>query len=222
MFIQAIIFDIDGLMLDTEPVSKRSWSTVMTPAGFLLTDEVYQKMIGRTEADVRHLLAEIYGSHFPFDQMYREREQRFNELVQSEGIALKPGLHDLLDFVNHEQLAKAVASSTYAKLAEVKLRVAGVRQHFDIIVTGDQVTHGKPAPDWFLEAARRLGVSPEACVVLEDSQAGIRAAHSAGMRSLLVPDMQTPDEETLRLADEVLEHLGQACGVISRWNSQRI
>ena len=127
MPIQAIIFDIDGLMLDTEPISKRSWATVMSPAGFPLTDDVYQQMIGRTEADVRHMLADIYGDHFPFERMYQEREQRFNELVQQEGIPLKPGLLDLLAYVSKAGLKKAVASSTYAKLAEVKLSIAGIR-----------------------------------------------------------------------------------------------
>jgi HAD superfamily hydrolase (TIGR01509 family) len=218
MPIQAIIFDIDGLMLDTEPISKRSWATVMGPAGFPLTDEVYQQMIGRTEADVRHMLADIYGAHFPFERMYHEREQRFNELVQAEGIPLKPGLLDCLEFVNREGLSKAVASSTYARLAEIKLSIAGIRQQFEIIVTGDQVKRGKPAPDLFLEAARRLDLPPSTCVVLEDSIAGICAAHAAGMRSLLVPDMQIPDEETYRLADGVLEHLGLVSGVIEGWN----
>lgn len=218
MTIQAVIFDIDGLMLDTEAISKRSWGSVMGPAGYALTDEVYHQMIGRTEADVRHLLADVYGPQFPFDEMYHRREERFHELVNSEGIPLKPGLLDLLAFVAQENLAKAVASSTYAKLAELKLTIAGLRQHFDIIVTGDQVQRGKPAPDLFLEAARQLGIDPAACVVLEDSQAGIRAAHAAGMRSLLVPDMQPPGDEVRALADAVLTDLGQVPAVIRRWN----
>ncbi len=218
MHIQAIIFDIDGLMLDTESISKRSWATVMGPAGFLLTDAIYQEMIGRTEADVRHMLADVYGSHFPFDQMYHERERSFHDLVQVEGIPLKSGLLDLLAYVKREGLRKAVASSTYEKLAEMKLRIAGIRSHFEILVTGDQVKHGKPAPDLFLEAARRLDIPPAACVVLEDSIAGIRAAHTAGMRSVLVPDIQVPDEETLQQADAIVEHLGLVSELIQRWN----
>lgn len=218
MTIQAVIFDIDGLMLDTEAISKRSWGSVMAPAGYALTDEVYHQMIGRTEADVRHLLADVFGSQFPFDEMYHRREDRFHELVTNEGIPLKPGLLDLLAFVEAEKLGKAVASSTYAKLAELKLTIAGIRQHFQIIVTGDQVRRGKPAPDLFLEAARQLGIAPAACVVLEDSQAGIRAAHAAGMRSVLVPDMQPPGDEVRALASAVLTDLGQVPEMIRRWN----
>ncbi len=199
MALQAIIFDIDGLMIDSERVSQRSWTQTLGSAGYVLSEATYLQMIGRTEKDVRHILADAFGAAFPFDEMYSKREVRFRELI-SGGIAVKPGLAELLAHLDALGLKKAVASSTYRKLAELKLESAGIRAHFSDIVTGDEVARGKPAPDLFLAAARKIGVEPPACLVLEDSQAGIQAAHAAGMRSILVPDMQPVDEATRSLA----------------------
>ena len=200
MALQAVIFDIDGLMIDSERVSQRSWSQVMSAAGYQLSDEIYQGMIGRTEKDVKHMLAEAYGAAFPFEEMYRLREDCFREIIAREGIPLKPGLIELLGRVDELGLRKAVASSTYRRLAEIKLEAAGIRSLFEVIVTGDEVLHGKPAPDLFLAAARKIGIDPLNCLVLEDSQAGIQAAHAAGMRSILVPDMQIVEGQVARLA----------------------
>jgi HAD superfamily hydrolase (TIGR01509 family) len=200
MAIQAVIFDIDGLMLDSERVSQRSWTQVMKAAGYQLSEEIYLKMIGRTEKDVKHILADAFGADFPFEEMYRQREVCFREMIARDGIPLKPGLIDLLTQVDALGLKKAVASSTYAMLAELKMASAGIRGYFQVIVTGDEVVNGKPEPDLFLAAARRIGIEPQNCLVLEDSQAGIQAAHAAGMYSILVPDMQPVEEGVSRLA----------------------
>jgi HAD superfamily hydrolase (TIGR01509 family) len=200
MAIQAVIFDIDGLMLDSERVSQKSWSQVMKAAGYHLSDEIYLKMIGRTEKDVKHILADAYGADFPFEEMYRQREDRFREMIARDGIPLKPGLIDLLAQVDALGLKKAVASSTYCTLAELKLSSAGIRDYFQVVITGDEVVNGKPAPDLFLAAAKKIGIDPQNCLVLEDSQAGIQAAHAAGMVSILVPDMQPVEDEVSRLA----------------------
>jgi HAD superfamily hydrolase (TIGR01509 family) len=200
MAIKAVIFDIDGLMLDSERVSQRSWTQVMKAAGYQLSEEIYLKMIGRTEKDVKHILADAFGADFPFEEMYRQREVCFREMIARDGIPLKPGLIDLLTQVDALGLKKAVASSTYAMLAELKMASAGIRGYFQVIVTGDEVVNGKPEPDLFLAAARRIGIEPQNCLVLEDSQAGIQAAHAAGMYSILVPDMQPVEEGVSRLA----------------------
>jgi HAD superfamily hydrolase (TIGR01509 family) len=200
MAIQAVIFDIDGLMIDSERVSQKSWSQVMKAAGYQLSEEIYLKMIGRTEKDVKQILANAYGADFPFEEMYRRREDCFREMINRDGIPLKPGLIDLLAQVDELGLKKAVASSTYCTLAELKLASAGIRVYFQVVVTGDEVVNGKPAPDLFLAAARKIGVEPQNCLVLEDSQAGIQAAHAAGMVSILVPDMQPVEDEVSRMA----------------------
>jgi HAD superfamily hydrolase (TIGR01509 family) len=212
--IEAIIFDIDGLMIDSERVSQRSWRLVMAEAGYDLTDAIYREMIGRTEKDVKGILLGAFGARFPFEEIYRRREERFLQIIAEEGIPRKPGLMDVLGWVKVHALKYAVASSTYCRLAESKLVAAGIRDQFTVIVTGDEVTHGKPAPDLFLAAAGRIQVAPAACVVLEDSQAGIQAAHAAGMASILVPDMQTVDPAVQALAYRVLSSLEQAPAVL--------
>ncbi len=210
MKLQAIIFDIDGLMIDSERVSQRSWGQVMGAAGYELTDGVYLRMIGRTEKDVKQILKNAFGDDFPFEELYRQREARFLELIASEGIPTKPGLNEVLDWVKTNRMKYAVASSTYCMLAEMKLSAAKIRGHFDVIVTGDEVQNGKPAPDIFLKAAQRIETDPGACLVLEDSMAGIQAAHAAGMMSILVPDMQPVDPSVAPLATAIVGDLRQA------------
>jgi len=214
MRIRAVILDIDGLMIDSERISQRSWSEVMHRAGYELTEEVYLQMIGRTEKDVKQILANVYGEVFPFERMYHQREETFLHILESEGIPVKPGLFELLDWVESKKLKMAVATSTYCKLAERKLLAAGIRERFQVIVAGDEVAHGKPAPDLFLSAARRIGVDAPECVVLEDSQAGIQAAYAAGMKAILVPDMQPVDEQVARLAYRVVPSLREAIPVL--------
>lgn len=214
MGLKAVIFDIDGLMIDSERISQRSWGQVMEEAGYPLSHELYLQMIGRTEKDVKQILRNAFGEQFPFEEMYRRREDRFLELIGRDGIPTKPGLLELLDWIKRQDLKLAVASSTYCKLAEMKLAAAGIRERFEIIVTGDEVTNGKPAPDLFLAAAQKVGEQPEACVVLEDSQAGIQAAYAAGMRSILVPDMQPVEEPVRKLATYIATDLNQAITIL--------
>ncbi|GAP06085.1 haloacid dehalogenase superfamily, subfamily IA, variant 3 with third motif having DD or ED [Anaerolinea thermolimosa] len=214
MGIRAVILDIDGLMIDSERVSQRSWSEVMRRAGYELTEEVYLQMIGRTEKDVKQILTSVYGEAFPFERMYHEREETFLRILEMEGIPVKAGLFELLDWVESRKLKMAVATSTYGKLAERKLMAAGIRERFQVIVSGDEVDHGKPAPDLFLGAARRIGVNAPECVVLEDSQAGIQAAYAAGMKAILVPDMQPLDEQIARLAYRVVPSLREAIPIL--------
>jgi HAD superfamily hydrolase (TIGR01509 family) len=214
MRIQAVIFDIDGLMIDSERVSNQSWKQVMAKAGFDLTEEIYMKMIGRTEKDVEGMLMSAYGPTFPFWEMHQQREVRFNEMILQDGLPVKPGLLELLDYVDARGLKKAVASSTYRVLAEKKLTAAGIRDRFEMIVTGDEVTHGKPAPDLFLAAAKKISAEPFESMVLEDSQAGIQAAYAAGMLPVLVPDMQPVEPAVEKLAFRKVGSLLNVIGIL--------
>ena len=214
MRIRAVIFDIDGLMIDSERISQRSWGQVMADAGYPLSEEVYLQMIGRTEKDVRYILQGVYGAEFPFDSMYHRREERFNQIIAQEGMPIKAGLIQLLDFIDARGIKKAVASSTYCRLAEMKLSAAGIRERFDVLVTGDEVVHGKPAPDLFLAAAARIAAQPAECLVLEDSEAGLQAAHAAGMAVVWVPDMQPVAESVVGLALRQVETLAEVVGVL--------
>lgn len=219
MTIHAIIFDLDGLLIDSERLSQRSWSEVMAEAGYFLSDDIYRQMIGRTEKDVKAILQQAYGRDFPFEEMYKRREKRFFEIIEQEGMPQKSGWKELSDFIQQHGVKTAIASSTYRQLAEKKLKAAGLLSFFEVIVTGDEVPHGKPAPDLFLKAAQRLGVLPSECVVLEDSEAGIQAAQSAGMRCIHIPDIQPITPQTSNMVWRQVTSLADVPAIIEKeWN----
>ncbi len=203
----ALIFDMDGLMLDTERIARSAWQRAMSDWNATLPDALYLQLIGRDEQGTVAILQEAYGEEFPVRQVRQRKQQYFEEDIVRHGVPMKPGLMELLDLADALSQRKAVASSTETEPALRKLALAGIAGRFDAIVCGDQVQNGKPAPDIFLEAAARLGVAPEQCLVLEDSEPGVRAAHAAGMLAIMVPDLKPPSEDVEALAYRVLPSL---------------
>lgn len=211
----AIIFDMDGLMLDTERINQRAWRRAAAEWGYTFPDEIYLAAVGRTVRDTEALFRRSFGSDFPFEAMYQRKQDHVDAFIGDQGLPLKAGLLELLDLVERLSLAKAIATSTVRAQALRKLTIAGLIDRFEIIVCGDEIPKGKPAPDIFLAAAERLQVPAAGCLVLEDSEAGIRAAHAAGMRSIMIPDMKRPTPETVSLAYKVLPSLAEV-GVLLR------
>ena len=205
-----VLFDMDGLMLDTERMARVAWIRALDEQGYRLEDSVYLRMVGRTVQDARLILGEIFGSDLPFQQVFDMRQAYYDADIEENGIPLKPGLLQLLAFLEANHITKAVASSTPCWFAGRKLARAGIETRFQTMVCGDMVAAGKPAPDLFLEAARRIAIPPERCVVLEDSEAGIIAADAAGMVALMVPDLKEPAPEIHALAYRVLPSLQEA------------
>jgi len=203
----AVLFDMDGLMLDTERMARIAWTRAIAEKGFSLTDSAYLQLVGRTVADARSILGEIFGSELPFQQVFEMRQAYYDEDIEKNGIPVKPGLMELLDFLEMNRVPKAVATSTPCWFAPRKLAVVGIERRFETIVCGDMVMNGKPAPDLFLEAANQMGFAPRSCVVLEDSEAGILAAHNAGMLPIMIPDLKQPTPEICALAYRVLPTL---------------
>ena len=212
--IAALVFDMDGLMLDTEPIYRTSWQRAAAELGWELSDHAYEPYIGRRTEDCERELAERWGRTFPIDR-FRERWPILWREVAAAGLEAKPGLHALLDYADERRLAVAVATSTERSLAEFTLRCGGLGDRFRVIVTGDEIANGKPAPDIYLEAARRLGVPPSQCVALEDSDAGILSASRAGMTALMVPDLKPPSAAASEAAFRVLRTLDDAASVIA-------
>jgi HAD superfamily hydrolase (TIGR01509 family) len=203
----AIIFDVDGLLLDTERIAREGWRQALKKRGYTLTDEFYLNLVGRTpEADIPILQAE-FSADIPFDEVYADRRQFINDFVDQHGIEDRPGARPLLDYLKSRQVRMAVGSSAPSDYSTKKLALTGLDGYFEEMVFGDQVPNSKPAPDIFLEAARRLGERPHNCIVLEDSGAGVRAAHAAGMRVVMVPDLIQPDDELREIALAVLPDL---------------
>lgn len=212
----AVIFDMDGLMLDTETLAREAWFATMRKWGYELTDEVYLQVLGTTGARTRDIFRAAFGEGIPIEEMYAHKQGYVDEAIARQRVAVKPGLVELLDWLDERRIPKAVASSTVRELVLKKLGLTGLVHRFDAIVGGDEVSHGKPAPDIFLEAARRLGVPPGECVVLEDSEAGIRAAHAAGMLPIMVPDLKPPSDDVKALAYQIVSSLDEATAILQR------
>lgn len=217
----AVILDMDGLLLDTEPISLRVWKQAAAELGYDLDDEVCERMIGVSQAGNRAMLLRHFGSGLPVDQLVASAQAHYGRALDADGVPHKAGLLEFIRFLDRHQIPRAVATSTATPLAAHTLGQAGVLQHFEIIIGGEQVVRGKPEPDIFLKAAERLGHRPEHCVVLEDSGPGIHAAAAAGMRAILIPDLRAPTLETRQAADVVVESLSAAVAVIERMIAER-
>ncbi|HET6142671.1 MAG TPA: GNAT family N-acetyltransferase [Candidatus Acidoferrales bacterium] len=214
MRIRAVIFDMDGLMLDTEPAYRMAWKQASAACGFALTDEVYRQLVGRSRKDGFQALANLFGSEFPL-QDFEASVQRHETITFSKSpISKKPGLDALLVFLETRNMPKAVATSTERYKALQTLTSTGLLERFDAVVTGDEVARGKPFPDIFLLAAQRLGVQPGSCLVLEDAESGVAAAHQACMQVYMVPDLVAPSDEIRRLTDGIFTSLDDVLKVL--------
>ena len=206
---KAIIFDMDGLLIDTERLALKAWQLAGADFGFPISDEIFISMVGRNRRDRDCTLVEIFGSDFPVNAVGKRYRTYVDGWIHEGKLAVKSGVLELLDFLDKISMPKAVATSTEYERAIYKLSLTNLLDHFPIVIAGDQIEKGKPAPDIFLAAAAQLGVLPEGCLVLEDSDAGIHAAYEAGMTLVMIPDMKPPSKESLAFAHRIFGELGE-------------
>jgi HAD superfamily hydrolase (TIGR01509 family) len=203
--IEAILFDLDGLMFDSEPHSLASWEAVLRERGVTLDQLTIDSILGRRIDATARTLIDKY--HLPVTvQELGDAKTEYQIAHLAGNVKPMPGLIELLDEIDRRGLKKAVASSGIRRYVEAVLRVNGLLDRFSVIITGDQVAHGKPAPDVFLAAARALNVEPPHCLVLEDAPAGVQAAKAAGMTCIAVPDHSVAQLD-LSQADKVVASL---------------
>ena len=203
----AVIFDMDGLLLDSERPIREAWINACHEFGVAFETEQYAQVIGRTYRDSDLVLRELIDDDALFTQVSAQTANAIATIVAGDGFALKPGALKLIRALQQRGIALAVASSSRHAEVMQRLTQAGVLNDFATVVCGDDVEHGKPAPDLFLLAAERLGASPGQCLVFEDSEAGATGALAAGMGVVLVPDLQPPSTEIRMLAIDVLSSL---------------
>nr|WP_314262399.1 HAD family phosphatase [uncultured Devosia sp.] len=203
---QAVIFDMDGTLLDTESVFKTIVFEVCSELGFEMTDAVHMSMVGGSHEHTNKLLIESYGVAFPYT-LFDERCRVIMRERSHSGVPVKPGALELVTELRDRQIPTAVATSSRNPHAQHHLGAAGLLDLFDTVVTRDDVVNPKPHPEPYLTAAKRLGVDPLHCLALEDSHAGVRAAHAAGMQTVMVPDLVHPSEEIRALGIAVMESL---------------
>lgn len=209
--IHAAIFDMDGLLFDTERLCCEAWRTVSAAAGHEIPESVFLACVGRNNRDTRELVMQACGPDFPYDDFNRDAREWMLARMSEKGPPEKPGIRTLFDFLRARNIPLALATSTGEKSARWMIERAGLTGYFSAFAFGSEVERGKPAPDIFLLAASRLGgVSAEACVVFEDSPAGLKAAFEAGMAPVFVPDMVSVPADIRRLVRREIARLDEA------------
>lgn len=202
---EGAIFDMDGLLFDTERIYQQTWREIARERGIEL-DDGFPRAISGTSGEHTYRVIEAYY-HVPDGSVIREEcRGRIREKL-SVHVPVKKGVHEILDFFQKEGIRMAVASSSAAGQIESNLEKACIREYFTAVVSGAEVRCGKPAPDIFLCAAERIGCRPEECVVFEDSENGIKAGHAAGCITIMVPDLFEASPEILPYCTKICQDL---------------
>ena len=204
---KAVIFDMDGVIFDSERAVYQCWQEIAKAHHLTGLDTAYRKCIGVNSAMCRQIFMAHFGADFPYDDYTAEVSRKYHARYDHGRLPLKPGVRELLSCFKKNQFRTAIASSTRTSVVEQQIADAGLRAYFDVIVGGDMVEKSKPEPDIFLKAAALLHVLPGEAYVIEDSFNGIRAAFSADMLPIMVPDMMAPDDEMLQKARYIFEDL---------------
>lgn len=193
--VKGVLFDMDGVILDTEKLYTRFWCEAAQALGFPMTHEMALGMRSLSHQVGERQLKAYLGDEVDYQQVRSKRIELMTAFINEKGVELKPGIHELLAFLNENVLKKAVATSSPLDRTKEYLSQVGLVDAFDELVSGHMVEHGKPAPDIYLYAASKLGLKPEECLVLEDSPTGLLAAYRAGCIPVMVPDQDMPDDE---------------------------
>jgi HAD superfamily hydrolase (TIGR01509 family) len=205
--ISLVIFDMDGLMFDTERLVIYTWIKAGKSYGIHISDSLVVKSIGLDIQGAEKVFKKHLGENFPYHEIRSLRLKYAHDYVNENGIPVKKGLYELIEFLEQKTVLKAVATSTERQRTEHLLRSAGLIDKFDLVIFGDEVSNGKPEPDIFLAAARKLNCKSNESVVLEDSANGIIAASRAYMVPFLVFDIKKPDKNIEKLAQKTFNSL---------------
>ncbi len=203
---EAVIFDMDGLLIDTERIFRGAVVETVAAMGYDLPPAVQRDMVGLADTDT--ILQTFFGPRFSPAKFRRRLREAVDSRLEA-GVPLRPGAVELVDFLEQQGVRKAVATSSRRPTAEKHLGRCGLRHRFEVIVTRDDVERGKPHPDVYLLAAAALGLSPQRCIALEDSFNGVRAANGAGVPVIMVPDLLQPTTEIAALCATVMDDLHQ-------------
>lgn len=205
----AVIFDMDGIIFDSEQLVLDSWEKVGKKYGIADVRQTLTDCIGTNKKKTEEIVYAHYGKDFDFGKYSKEASLLFREYVAENGLPIKKGVRELLQYLKEQETSVGLASSTRLAVVEEELQQAGLYDYFQVVVGGDQLKRSKPEPDIYLMACEKMGVSPQNAYAVEDSYNGIRAAYSAGMMPVMVPDLLPATEEMYAKSIAVFDDLLQ-------------
>lgn len=212
--IKALIFDMDGLLFDSEKVVQRAWNITGPEFGIENLGAYIYGAIGMNAARRKEYFQKTFAADFPFEAFSERTREVFREIVDKEGLEMKAGAKELILCGKEKGYKLAVATSSSRKHATRLLGEAGIYEYFDGFVFGDMVSHSKPAPEIYQKACEKLHVLPEESIAFEDAPSGVRSAAAAGLRVVLVPDLVQPPKEIQDLTWKQVETLEQIISVL--------
>lgn len=204
--VKAVIFDMDGVLQDSETISDITWDMAAKEWGFENNFDVLQSCRGCNRADIALKLKDFYGQEFDSVSFLNRTSELFYQIEDEKGIPLMYYAREILEYLK-PKYKLALASSTRGTSVRRQMKAGGLIDFFETLTTGDMVKHSKPEPEIYLKAAESIGIKPENCVAVEDSPNGVKSAYAAGMRVIMVPDKIQPDEDLKKLCWKICPSL---------------
>lgn len=205
--IKAIIFDMDGLMIDSERVTFECYQERLKDMNLTMDEEFYKTLLGKPIKGIYQRFYDVYGNDFPIENVIQDVHKLMAERFETEGVPVKKGLVELLHYLKDNNYKTIVATSSNRDRVDKILAQAKITEFFDDSICGDEVTKGKPNPEVFLKSCQKLGVNVDEAIVLEDSEAGIQASYDANIKVICIPDMKYPEKQYEEKTFKILKDL---------------
>ena len=205
--IKAIIFDMDGLMIDSERVTFECYQEILKGMNLTMDEEFYKTLLGKPLKGIYQRFYDVYCNDFPIEDVIKDVHALMAKRFETEGVPIKTGLKSLLEYLKENNYKTIVATSSNRDRVDTILSQAQITDYFDDSICGDEVTKGKPNPEVFLKSCQKLGVNVDEAIVLEDSEAGIQASYDAGIKVICIPDMKYPEKQYEEKTFKILKDL---------------
>ena len=214
--LKSVIFDMDGLMVDTESLLQTFWCKAANQLGYPMTKEHVLGIRSLSSKYAIPRLKNLFGDDFDYYAVRTLRIKMMNDYISKNGLVKKNGLDELLQYLKTTNLKIAVATATDFQRTQLYLKSVKVFDYFDKIICGDMIENGKPEPDIYIEASKQLSLEPNECIALEDSPNGILSAYKAGCMPIMIPDLTEPDMETSKLLFAKCKNLSDVIPIINK------